>query len=532
MNTHRFASALSGAFLLGSVAGCGAGDDAGSAKGPAGSINVSQGGIQDMELFRQTIESGQVPSPEMLDAVGFFAEHAIDLPDATCGRTLCVHPFLAVAPRMDRVGNWTMAFVAMNTSVDPATLPRPPVHLVYAIEQSGATRGLASADVAAALAGVFAALRPEDRVSLVGLGDGATRVFGERLVPGSAELGMRTNDVVDARAFPTGETGVDLHGGIATVRRLFEDDAEAGFAGAHRVVLLTSGAHGAGISAPETIVAAAEGLVREGTAFSVVGYGGDYDPEVPVEIGSLGAGTYSYASDNAQLVELLGVEGATHLVPLAQNLSIEVQAAPGYRIGRIYGAHRATRTDAAARIDLPAVFVGLRDGEEEVGGSRRGGGGGLFVELVADRAAGVTIGANAPAFTVVSHWDEAGAPIDASDALVNALAPGQNPDGMWPSFSDEVRVKAFMMLNMYLAFHATLDLYDGGDCARSLGAIDAMQPVIGGWQGKYDDADIADDASLMLRLRSNIENACRSATEVNVTPKPPEWDYGPSCMFL
>lgn len=525
-SSFRYASL----FCLASTIACGSDDVADGLTGPTGSVNVSQGGVQDMELFRKTIEAGQVPSPDMLDPVGFFAEHAIDLPDADCGQAICVHPFLAVAPRMDRKSNWTMAFVAMNTSVDPATIPRPPVHLVVAVERSAATAAMDSSDVTDALRGVLAGLRPEDRVSLVGFGD-TTTIFGERQAPGSVELAMGTNDVVDVRG-ETRTMSVDLHDGIAATRRLFEAGEAAGFAGARRVVLVTTGAHDLGISTPATIVGLGESMVREGTAFSVIGYGSGYDPEVPVALGSLGAGTYSYASDNAQLVTLLGVEGSTHLAPLARNLAITVNAAPGYRVGRIYGARRAVRTDAGAYLDLPAVFVGLRDGEEQIGGDRRGGGGGLFVELIADASAGAAIGPGAPAFTVASRWDSGGTAIDTRAVMTNALAPGQNPASMWPSFSDEVRVKAFMMLNMYLAFHATLDLYDGGDCARALGAIDAMQPVISGWQGKYDDADIADDANLMTRLRSNILAACTAALKSTPAPLPPEQDFPASCMFL
>src|SRR5215218_4344612 len=81
--------------------GCSNSDGVEGVETPTGSVNVSQGGAQDISEFRAIVEQGKVPSPETLDPVGFFAEHAIDLPDADCGKDVCIHPFLAVAPRFN-----------------------------------------------------------------------------------------------------------------------------------------------------------------------------------------------------------------------------------------------------------------------------------------------------------------------------------------------------------------------------------------------------------------------------------------------
>ena len=81
--------------------GCSTGD-AGTDATPGGSVNVAQGGAQDFAQFRALVEAGKVPTPDTLDPVGFFAEHALDMPKADCGKDVCVHPFLAVAPRFDQ----------------------------------------------------------------------------------------------------------------------------------------------------------------------------------------------------------------------------------------------------------------------------------------------------------------------------------------------------------------------------------------------------------------------------------------------
>ena len=74
------------------IAGCSSSgsDDGGAAAAVAppsgGSANVVQGGPQDFAEFRAIVAAGGIPAPETLDPVGFFAEHAMDLPPADCGQ--------------------------------------------------------------------------------------------------------------------------------------------------------------------------------------------------------------------------------------------------------------------------------------------------------------------------------------------------------------------------------------------------------------------------------------------------------------
>lgn len=481
-----------------------------------GSLNVAQAGAQDFALFRSIVEKGEVPAPDTLDAVGFFAEHAMELPPAECGKDICIHPMLAVAPRFDD-SNWTMAFVAMNTPLDPATLDRPPLHLVVAMEQSNwlaTNKGALKSGVAS----IAKNLRPEDRISLVFMGQSAF----------TAEHAVVADPaVLDA--------SIDKWMGVAPQVDLYDGLAEASFAlnsaaglDAKRIVLVTSGRANGGITDPNRIVELGEAIAAQNVALGVVGFGDDYKAEIPAALGSLGAGTYSFAADAANLTEVLTLEGETTLFPLATNFKLTVKAAKGYTIGRIYGVNRARLSQGEAVLQMPALFIGQREGAHDVGGGRRGGGGGLFVELRADPAAGV--GPNAPAFTIAASWvGSTGTPDNSERSVVNGLAPGENPPGMWPQFSDPDRGKPFMMLNMYLALRASVEFYSAGDCARAIGVVDMMGPSVEGWQAKYDDLDINDDYQLMLMLRQNLTNKCQ--TEQPIQPINMDGEY-PSCFFI
>jgi Ca-activated chloride channel homolog len=495
---------------------------------PGGSVNVSQAGAQDMALFRSLVEEGKVPSPDTLDPVGFFAEHAIDLPEATCGKDVCVHPFLAVAPRFDG-GNWTMAFVAMNTAVNPAELPRPPLHLAVAIEDSTHSK-VDPAVFQTGIEALAATLRPEDRLSIVVYGAKAERqvLLAE---PGSAELISAINDTT-ARLQDGGDPEVGLYDGIAATATAFTDAEAAGFTGARRVLLLTSGHATTGITDPDHILDLGEALVEQGSAFGVIGVGEQFEARIPSALGSMGAGTYAYALSSSDLSNLLTDEGKTILYPLATEFTLQVKPSAGYTVGRVYGAKRATATTSGAELSMPALFIGQRDGASDVGGSRRGGGGGLFVELKLDKASAAGVGAEAPAFQVTADWKSSkDASLQNLDAvMLNSLPPGQNPDDNWWTISDGGDGKAYMMLNLYLALKGSLDFYQAGDCQRALGVVDMMQTSVGAWLGEYTDTDISDDNNLMLMLRQNIEAACAESLSPTEPIEPRSFEGG--CCFM
>lgn len=478
------------------------------------SRGVTTGGAQDIAQFRAVVTAGRVPAPSLLDATGFFAEHALDQPPATCGQTLCVNTLLAVAPRFDD-SNWTMGYVTLSTAADPATRDRPALHMVVVIEDSPSVRDWVP-NLRPALRRLAANLRATDRVTVVLAG--RTARVPQRLVDGHDPAW------VDALTFSA--DGAGLYDGLAAA-----DDAiasAAGFSGASRVLLLTSGHADAGVTQPSRIVALGEALARRGVALSVVGLDGSYDPAVPTALGAIGAGTYAFATDGTDLSNILDAEGQTTLYPLATSMRLRVTAAPGYRIGRVYGARRLSLQGDAAVLDAPALFIGTRMGSRDIGGGRRGGGSGIFVELipVASEASGIAAGA--PAFHVEASWQTPdGRAEQFSGDQANPLAPGRNPDAMWPVFSDATRGKVFMMLNMYLALRASVTFFDVGDCARAKGVVDMMDTAVDGWLRRYPDPDLGADQQLLQRLRDNLDAQCRSAPPV----QPRAWFEG-GCFFL
>lgn len=490
---------------LATLSACAGEDAATLGAGPpqSGTRGVLQSGAQDIAEFRSLVAGGQVPAPEVIDATGFFAEHALDLPPARCGHAVCANPLLAVAPRFDNT-NWTMAFVSLSTAVDPTTRPRADTHLVVVLEQRAAT-AVQAREVGDTLAAALSGLRERDRVSLIAMAEHA-QVVAEAVRPQDA-----------AALVPRGlgaTPAVGLYEGLATASALIADTRD--FVGQTRVLLITSGQATAGITAPAQIVATGEALVRRGVAFSVVGVGRDYLNALPRALGEMGAGTYAYAQNISDLRDILTAEFETSLAPLATGYRLEVRPAPGYTVGRIYGARRAKVEGGAAVLEVPALFVGSRMGSRDVAGGRRGGGGGLFVELVADPAMGRARGRNAPAFTVLSSYLESdtGERVRDTGEVLNPLAAGEVPETMWPVFSDMSRAKVFVMLNMYLALRGVTQFYEVGDCARATGLVNMMTRANDTWLRRFPDPDLQGDDVLLQRLGDNVSQRCRAVRPV------------------
>lgn len=484
------------------------------------SRSVTQGGPQDIGQFRRIVETNGVPDPELLDEVGFFAEHAVDLPEAECGHAVCVHPMLAVAPRFDG-GNWSMAFVGLNTAVDPATLPERPRHLIVIAEGLNTPPDYplpSFADVAEVIA---QALSPEDRVSVVFtysppiLGHVAekpsaiaTTEFPEW--PPSSE--PRPNPS------PQPYEALVIAGDIARRSELSEYG--------HRVLWFTRGNLG-GIRSPERYRGLAEDLAEAEVAITVFGMGRGYRREVPAAIADITSGNHYYAESPTDLIAAVKTEAETGFLPLARDLELSFEAAPGYRIGNVYGARRAVVSGNSARLMTPTVFIGARKGSTDVGSGRRGGGGGFFVEFLADAEPGARSPAPADVFTLTTRYEDArtGERVEQSSTLSTPLGVGQSPAPEEPFFSDPEHAKPFMMLNLYLALRAQVTLFQAGDCAGALAIEPMMAPVYDAWKSSFDDPDIDADFTLSTRLSHTISRLC-----ARVAPAPP-FDFGGGCMY-
>jgi Ca-activated chloride channel family protein len=496
----------------------GCGDDAGySPDVPAGSRSVVQGGRQDIGEFRSIVASGKVPELSVLEETGFFAEHQIDLPAADCGASICAHPMLAVAPRFDG-GNWTMAFVGMNTSVDPSTLPAKPRHLVLMLGRDTGT-------LSQILDGIKKALTPEDRVSLI----------SARGLETPAQ-GIPPDQLLDTLVGSTlAKPAVSLYSALSGALELVKGPDFANYT--TRVLLFPASFPESSLDQAQYVDLALEfahhdtpisvfrELSRSSTTTTTTP--AKATPVIEAALADNTSGNYYSADKGTDLTQAVSAEAQTGFVPLARNLSLTLTAAPGYRIAGVYGAPQARVEGERAVLTSPVSYVGARGASVDMQSGRRGGGGGWFVQLLADGPATGIAYSPADAFRLDFGYDDpvSGARVSATEQLRTPLGVGQNPPPTQPYFSDAARGKPFMMLNMYFALFTATRFANQNEC----GAARAIEPMMrDAWQTFsqiFPDADINADFDLLTALTANIQRTCRE-------PVPKVIDVPFSCGYL
>lgn len=473
----------------------------GTASEPSGSSAVIQAGPQDIGEYRSIVGAGWIPALEVLDERGFFAEHKIDLPPATCGASVCVHPMLAVAPKFDG-GNWTMAFVGMNTSVDASTLSKRPRHLVVIVE---ALAGIEAPVLPIVSASLTQHLGPDDRVSLITVADGLSVLAEGEPTRALAELELPLDSL---------EANDSLYSALAETLRIVDKSEFDSFE--QRVLVLSSGTRlGAGLDDAAFFEDLAQEFAERQTPITVF----TNAPSEPLHaLVDVSAGNYYFVAGAVDFENAIDVEGETAFVPIARDLKLTLKAAEGYRIGRIFGAPRARVNGDEAVLESSIAYVGARTTSSDTTSGRRGGGGGWFVQLLSDRPPTGTQFEPAEAFTLNVEYEDvvSGERVHSEGSLSTPLGVGQNPPPEAPFFSDQERGKPFMMLNMYLALATTTMLANENQCGAALAIEPMMTQAWEIFTKLFPDADIDADFALLQALTTNIETSCREPVAMTV----------------
>ncbi|NUN12185.1 MAG: VWA domain-containing protein [Myxococcales bacterium] len=522
-------------FLLAALtAGCGDDSDGGQGgsspeTGSGKANNLGQPGAQDFGLFRQILENGEIPSPETLDAVGFFNEHKLQFPEPKCGQNVCLHGSLGVMGNLMTGTNCTMVMMGMNTSLTVDSKNRPPLQLVIAIDTSGSMLGEPLSYVKGGLQRMVDELLPNDMISIVRYGS-------------VAEIVAEAVPATDRQALLTAISGLDAQGatnifaGLFTALTLAEKHFDP--SRQNRVILLSDGVMTAGIQEKSKLLSLAKGYAGKGVALTTIGVGEEFDVDLMEDLGEVGAGNFYFLEDARSVLEVFTEEVKVFMVPVALDVSITFSAGPAYGVREAFGTHAYSGGPTGGEIYLPALFLAGRtdDTQPEIEG-RRGGGGAIIVELM-------------PKFSAVSGVPGSGEQTDINSTVAGDLyrvgtlyltwkepATGQvfsqtvevdNPDlpGEWPqsgTFTTKTTEKAFVMLNLYTAFRSAAELATDGDTGSALAILEAIRPAVANWLKNTEDFDIQDDLKYVDLFINTLASLPNNVIPT-VVPEPWPWD--------
>lgn len=454
--------------------------------GPA----VGQGGAQDFGQFRQILEDGNIPGPQTLDDVGFFAEHRIDLGAASCEEDVCLSGTLAVMGNMMNGTNCTMMMLGMTTPIDIETMPRPPLNLAIAIDTSGSMIGAPIEYVRSGLLEMQRVLRPEDRITLIAFSDGA-QVLAE---------GVGGDDPVLTEAIDslTAEGRTNIYAGLRTALEWVEESADP--ESQNRVLLLSDGEATTGLVNDARVSTLAEAYAAQGISVSTIGMGNDFDPVLMRGLAETGGGAFYFVEDPAAVTEVFAEEAEAFLLPLAQNVVIDAEVSEGYALRGVFGTQRAVVTPGRARIEIPALQLAHRVSASDDEGGRRGGGGAIVVELTPELgASGADVG------TLRIAYDEpwSGTRVEQEVEIRSPLDPGETPEEGF--FEADGTRKAFVTLNLYAGFEMAAVRAAAGDGLGALAVLEPLRDAVADWLVVYPDPDIEDDLRYVDMFIDNLE---------------------------
>ena len=448
--------------------------------------------------FREILDAGEIPGPETLDDVGFFNEHKIEFPAPQCGNDVCMHGQLGVMGNMITGSNCTLVLLGMNTPVDPSAMERPPLNLSVVVDTSGSMQGDNIAYVREGLFRMLDDLEEDDRVSLITFSDDA-----EILVESVAGTDPALADAISSIQ-ATGSTNIydGLRSGYDLVQEHREENRQ------NRVIFLSDGEATAGITADERIVGMSREYNELGVSLTTIGMGDSFNPELMRDLAESGSGSFYFLEDPVAVQEVFEEEVQTFLVPLAEDLRIDLDVDAGYRLRAMYGTKLFEVGGNAGAIDVPTVQIAHRTSIEDDAGGRRGGGGAIIAELVpvspeAAEERG-TVG-----HLTLSYRQPGSEDVVAQEVkITSALEPGETPDG--GEFDGVGVEKAFVMLNIYAGFEMAASRAAYADFGGALGVLEPLRESVATWLEASPDPDIEDD---LLYIDKFIDNLRRVGAE-------------------
>jgi len=478
----------------------------------AGSTGITQAGAQDFGRFRKILEAGNIPGPETIDDLGFFAEHKLDYPKATCGENLCLHGLVGVMGNMINGANCTLIQLGMNSPIQVDELERPPLHLVIAVDRSGSMDGQPIEHVRTGMERMLDHAGSDDHFTLVTYSNEAMVQLEH--VPATDKSTILTQ-IGKVKA----GGGTNIFAGLFRAYLLALKYASKGVE--TRVVLLSDGLMNDGIIDANKLASLAATHARLGIGLTTIGLGNNFDIEVMRLLAEVGAGNFYFLEDAAAAKEVFTEEVQTFLHPVALDVRISMAMSDTYVLGGAYGTNGFTAVSGGGEIAIPALFLAKRQSAKDpIDGGRRGGGGAILMELLPLQGTGS--GAHTVGDLKIT-WEHpvSGDIKEQTIQLSSPHAPGQVPDGGY--FTSATSEKGFVMLNIYMAFKLGAELAGDADLGAARSLLEAVDKSVTDWLGQNTDPDISDDQKYLKMFIEVLKKQPEGAQTPAPQMPPPPW---------
>jgi Ca-activated chloride channel homolog len=459
--------------------------------------NVNIGGVQDIGVFRDIINSGGIPGPNTLTANGFFSEHYLEYPFLDCGENICLNGMVGRGKSIRSDDFMNVLQVVIKSYVDPEDYVRPPTDFIAVIDVSGSMVGDSKMEyVRNGLRLMVESLKPDDRIALVKYSYSAQELQPLTFV--NSDTKNMLNDKISSLQ-PDGST--NIYDAFLEGFLIAEQSKNDGrFA---RIVFLSDGIPTAGNTDPAAIIS----LVAENSSSKVqvtsIGLGVDVNFDLMKNLAMEG-GNFYFVENSSAVSEIFVEEVEFFAFPIANDITISLNTNSDFMLGDSVGFDGwENSSSTSGSVYIPALYAASRSSSStEDPTSRRGGGSALFLRLVPMVNSSTFDGV----LLEMSYKDsETGENVEPQVVNVSNIIQGDilNIDSY---YSEDVMKKSFLMLNAYLALDQVL--FDAVRYEYVL-ARELLRKIIDHTILIYsemntEDDDIENDIALMEQLLVNL----------------------------
>lgn len=480
----RYGGVLALSFALGaSVSGCGIAemgtDEASNFEGSSPSQTQSASAL---EALHAAIDEGKIPKSGAVDAASFFADHQVSLPPPNCSQDLCVHASFATHPTLYSQAPSAMLLVGVNSSRDPATLRRPPMHVALVLDLSEAMGGAGRRQLQSALLELLKDLRPEDRVTLIAAAESAT-VAAQAKSPSDKAL-TKAIDALSAAG------DLDFYAALERAYNILGVNARKGET--QRVLaILAQSPNGNSGSDERLEKMIAQAQKRSEQHLSILALGTRVDIGEARRWTALGRGDFYFVQSPYRLPELMRDAKSLLPIPFAREIHIDVDLKAPFRLRRVYGASTRVSRDGEFRVTLPLYH--LRS-NSETSASR-------------DRVFVIEVEPTAPSDDpLVAELELHYRPAD------QKLLPKQSIQAVIPVadipkkgyFEEQSTRRAFGLVQIIANYERALKLWGQGKESSAHALLSHLETNLQAWLKEKPDAQLEKELRHLQRLRELI----------------------------
>jgi len=255
----------------------------------------------------------------------------------------------------------------------------------------------------------------------------------------------------------------------------------------------------AGITADDKILGLASAFSSEGIGLTTIGMGTDFDVTLMRDLSELGSGSFYFVEDPLAVQEIFVDEVEAFLVPLAEEIRIDIDTSADYQVRGVYGTKQADFSIHSGTIEIPSLHIAHRKSASDQEGGRRGGGGGIIVELLKSPTApgnGTEVG-----LLTLDYRKPGTEEIVHQEVAIDSPYGFDNPNEFFDNLTAE---KSFVTLNIFVGFQLAAQRASSGDLTGALNVLDGLATNVRGWLTNNPDADIEDDLRYIDMFRQNL----------------------------